>query len=378
MSDVLRGLHNREWLSNVLRRIKLTPPGAVILMAALNLVIDLPLALHFGAWLPGAKSKGLAGEPADWLYEFLIHPAILGYFCWLQKAGERLFAELARRKILESEAHLQAVLARCRERLQNRWVSRIGVVLSLVFVGWFILAFAQAFIPSLYTSSPYPSWVTVHPAIVWVRAPVIFVVFYALALAVYDLTVMIITLNDLLRNQSVRVEPFSPDKAGGLGFIGRFSANLGYLIGVLGLLLSVRAIQAPVDLSDVRNYVFILGFAVYLLLAPTVFFLPLWTAHAAMVRYRHHLLAELATKFDSVLAQLRTLRGEEADQIEASLNEFRQLDEVRTLIMSQVPVWPFNVGNLGKFFGLALSPMLPAVISVIVERVQELLVGALN
>jgi len=378
MSDSSRGLHNREWLSNILGRIRLTPLGVVMLMAAINLVIDLPLALYFGALLPGAKSKGLAGESADWLYEFLVHPVILGYFCWLQKAGEQLFAELARREIVESEAHLQEVLVKCRKRLQNRWVSRICVVLSLVFAGWFALAFAPSSVFSPYQSSPYPSWVTVHPAIVWVRSPVIFVVFYALTMAIYDLAVIVIALNDLLRNQRIRVEPFNPDKAGGLGFIGRFSANLAYLIAVLGLLLSARMVQVPADLFDVRSYVFVSGLAVYLLLAPLIFFLPLWTAHTGMVTYRNHLLTETATKLDSVLTQLRTLRREDADLIETSLNEFRQLDEVRVLITDQVPIWPFNTGSVRKFFGLTLSPLLPAAISIIIDRVQGLLVGFIH
>lgn len=378
MKDSFQGLYNREWLSSILQRIKLTPLGAAILMAAINLIVDLPLALHFGALLPSEKSQGLAGEPADWIYEFLVHPVILGYFCWLQKEGEQLFAELARGEIIESEEHLQKVLVKCRKRLQNRWGPLICTASSLVFASWFTLAFAPSSVLSPYSSAPYPSWVTVHPTIAWVRAPVIFVVFYALAMTIYDLAVIIITLNDSLRNQRIQVEPFNPDKAGGLGFIGRFSANLGYLIGVLGLLLSVRTIQAPADLSDTRNYVFILGFAVYLLLAPTIFFLPLWATHTAMVSFRDHLLTELATKLDSVLEQLRAPHRKNAEQIEPLLEDFQQLDKVHALIIDQVPVWPFNTKSLRKFFGLTLSPLTPAVVSVIIDRVKELVTGLIS
>jgi len=41
-------------------------------MALVNLLIDLPLALNFNALLPGERSQGLLGEPADWLYEALL------------------------------------------------------------------------------------------------------------------------------------------------------------------------------------------------------------------------------------------------------------------------------------------------------------------
>ena len=54
------------------------------------------------------------------------------------------------------------------------------------------------------------------------------------------------------------------------------------------------------------------------------------------------------------------------------------LDEVRVLITDQVPVWPFSTGSLRKFFGLTLSPLVPAAISIIIDRIQELLVGFLH
>lgn len=372
MRESTLGLHNREWLSSILSRLKLTPFRAALLMAALHLIVDLPMWLLFRATL---EAKGLAVQPADLVYEFLVHPVILGYFCWLQGAGNGLFEKLVSGKIIESETHLQGVIAECRKRLQSRWVPRVGLVLSLIAACWFVLAFAPLPGLQLYSETPYQSWITAHPAIVWSQVPGFILVFYALLMTIYDLVIITIALNDALRNQKAKVEPFHPDKAGGLGFIGRFSANLGYFIGALGLLQSVRAIQTQTDLSAPHNYVFVLGLALYLLLAPTIFFLPMWTTHAAMIGYRDRLLADISTKFNSTLLQLRALRQEGGEQIEALLQEIQQLDEARAMVIAQTPVWPFNVGNLKKFFGLVLSPIVPFITSYIQDYVVGLLAG---
>jgi hypothetical protein len=361
MDDSLLRLQNSERLSKVLKRIRLTPLGVAILVAALNLLINLPLAMHFGAWLPSAKSKGLAAEPSSWLYDFLIQPVILGYFCWLQTAIEQLFRELAHKRVLESEVHLQKVLTKFQKRLQSRWLSRIAAMLSLVFMAWFALAFTKSSIPS-----PSQSWVTVHPAIVWARIPVIVVAFYALIIDIYDLIIIIVALNDLLRNQKIRVEPFNPDKAGGLGSIGRFSANISYGIGALGLVLSVNVIQAPANLINLSDYTLVLMLSLYLLLAPIIFFLPLWTAHTAMVAYREHLLTEVSVEFDAVFTQLRALHLEDTCQNEPLLRKIRQLNELHMLI-NQFPVWPFNTESFRKFFSIVLSPLVPGVFSLIVD-----------
>ncbi len=364
-----QGLHLRDWLSALLRRAGLGPLGAALLMAAVNLVVDLPLALGFGAWSAGPKSRGLSGEPADWIYEFLIHPVILGYLVWIQAAGGQLLTELVSRAVPGSEDRLQGVLDTCRTRLQGWWVSPTCAVLSLVFTTWFIRAFTEFAGPA-----PYPSWITVHHTIAWVRSPLVFVVFYALALEVYHLVIIILGVNELLTNQEIRIEPFHPDRAGGLGFVGRFSANLGYLIGVLGLLLSIRLIQAPADFSDERISVFVLGVVAYLLLAPTIFFAPLWAVHRAMAAYRERLLADVSAKFDAALAQLQGLSGGGADQVEEWVKGMQQLNNVRELIMDRVSIWPFSGESVRKYLGLAWSPLIPVLVPVLLERIAALLV----
>jgi hypothetical protein len=94
-----------------------------------------------------------------------------------------------------------------------------------------------------------------------------------------------------------------------------------------------------------------------------------------MKRYRDSLLADVSKRFDATLSRLRALRQAGDKEAEALLEEMQQLDEMRTLIGKQTPVWPFSVGSVRKFFGLVFSPILPAVTSYIEDYVASLLGG---
>lgn len=334
-------------------RLKLSPVKAGLLLLILNLATDIPLALYFDAW------PRLAKEPDAWLNDFVISPLILGYLIWLQAAGKKLFDELGDRKIIRSKRHLQDMVAKCYRRLQSPWLSWIAALLALAFAVYFFVQFGII--------RTYDSWVTWHMAIVWIRTPFMFLVAYAFTIMIGNLYIFITTLSEIFHEQQIQVEPYQPDQAGGIGSIGRFSANLGYLIALFGLTLSLNIIAQPPSWFVVpRDFILALSILLYVILAPAIFFLPIRAAHVAMVAYRNGLLKDLSKTYDDTLAQLRHLRSGGPEQVEPILKRVKQLDEERALI-SQFPVWPFNFENIRKFASLVISPLLPGVISIIVD-----------
>jgi hypothetical protein len=347
-------------------------------MIGVNLVVDIPLALHFNVfWPTGEIPKGLLGEPSDWLYEFLVHPTIIAYFVWIQSSGQKLFAELARRDIVP-EDHLEKVIDRLDKRLKSRRAWIAGIVFGLIFAIWFTMAFGPELSFSPYEKAPYDSWLIKDPAIALIRSPIIFVVFYALVVAIfYSLPLIILAVNDAFRYQDIRVEPLNSDSSGGLGFISHFSAKLGYLIAVLGVLLIARIMAnitrlgdpaRALDPADLSNYVFLLGIGAYLILSPVPFLWPLWMAHKAMIRYRDGLLNGISKRYSVLLTGLTTYSDKSEPVNENLLKQIRQVDEARTAIKKQVPTWPFNTSSLGKFLGLTLSPLVGGIIKAILDR----------
>ena len=240
-----------------------------------------------------------------------------------------------------------------------------------------MLAFTPSLAISPYEASPYSSWLTAHPLITFVRAPVIFIVVYALIFVVIDLIIIARVLNILMGKSRVKIEPFHPDKAGGLGFIGRFTANLSYLIGVLGILLFSRILQNPQSLYDERSYVLLLGIGLYLVMAPIFFFLPLRMTHVAMVNFRNNLLGEIAHKIESAMQELGVFpRYAEdilskdnpvlgAEQIKELTDKIEHFNGLRDFVKNNVPTWPFNTGSLRKFYGIILAPLVPTILSIL-------------
>jgi hypothetical protein len=367
MSDFISqlSLSNDEWLSRILRKSRLTPIRVAEIFLVFILVRDILLAAYFGALFPSAKSPGLAKEPLAFLMTDLAQAIILGGFCWLQVAGDKLISGLVNENILEFDENLYRELAKGHRHLRSPWLLLIATVLSVGYAAGLILVF-----PRISGQLTYPSWGTAHPAIVWIALPVTFMVFYALVMSVLDLIILISVVNRVFRRSRIQIQPLHPDRAGGLAAVGQFSANLGYGMGLIGLTISVGIVNAIV--TSYVDYAWLLGLTIYLLVAPIIFFLPLWSAHVKMADHQKYLVKEVSRAFDEVFAQLRASRSQDPEESEPLLKRMRQLDEMRARIM-QFPLWPFNVGSVRKFFGLVLSPALPAVISGILEWLGKLL-----
>jgi hypothetical protein len=362
MNNLIQQLYNREWLSIIIRRAKTKPLATTILAAIINSVINFALAAHFHTWSPTATSRGLSTDLSGLVFYSLVQPAIFGYFCWLQLSGQRLFGQLANEGVFKSETGVRKVLVTCRDRLQSKWIPWISGLLSLAFFVWQIVVYTR-----------YPAnlaWISSHPLIVWLRSPADALVFYALIIMLYDLVVIFIALNDLLRSQLVQVRPFHPDNAGGMGAIGRFVANLSYCIAAIGIALSLAIIQEPDSIVDMSNFAAIIMFAFYLLLAPTIFFVPLWSTHLAMIAYRDRLIKETSEEFDIAFDEMRTRRSERSNRTKFLLRRIQELDEERKLL-NRFPTWPFNSQNIRKFFGVALSPLMPVITSIVLDLVSK-------
>ncbi len=356
-------LTNNEWLARIIARFPFGPISLAVIWVALCAVRDITLALCFDAWSPQITATsvrdGLSSQPPAWFFNWIAPAVMLGYYSWIQSAGRTLFKELIEEGIFTSETHLKTELTKTHRRFRSRIAPYMATLVGLAYSLWYIWTYA--IFPD---KAPYPTWVTAHPAIVLVNVPLIFVALYALAMVLYDLAAVFIALGRLVKQQTFRVEPLNPDGAGGLGAIGRFSANLSYGIGVFGLSLFLGAIFG--GSYTAKNYPLFALIALYVLGVLLVFFLPLWSTHTEMTKFRSRLVKEISNEFDDVFRQLRNSRAESADVIQPLLEKAQQIDEMLGYV-KRFPIWPFNLSSVRKFFGVAWSPLIPTIISIAVE-----------
>jgi len=135
------------------------------------------------------------------------------------------------------------------------------------------------------------------------------------------------------------------------------------------LLITAAILQNPDNIS--QDYYLVIEIVAYVLLAPTIFFLPLLGGHRAMLAYRNRLLAEISTEFSAAISQLRTTRSEDADKAEPLIKKIRQLKDEHELV-DRFPTWPFSSASLRKFLSLVASPLIPSVISLVLRAVFKI------
>jgi hypothetical protein len=360
------GMKNSDWLAKFLKRIKFSPFVIGFVVLVINIVVDFTLAFAVGGLFPSQRSHGLLREPIALTADLLVPSFLIGYYCWIQEAYPKIFQTLFSEKIIEADEQTNQIINRSSSLLTSRQISGILLILSLV--SGFIFAW------SVPISDPsYTSWISVSPVVPWIRSLFNVLSAYVAAMLIFDIIVLIRAFSEIFGIQNIRVRPSHPDKAGGLGIIGRFSANLSYLIAVFGLLVSISlwSNTMPAGIASIELFFIIKigGVILYLLMAPILFFLPLYAAHKAMVKFRDNFLLGIGKEMDEeyvkIQASYDTVEPSELERTTKRINYFRGLAEQ----VKDFPVWPFNSQNIRKFYGFVIGAILPGLTSIVFDMV---------
>jgi hypothetical protein len=304
---------------------------------------------------------GLLSDYQVLVFALLFQPTVIATFCWLPQGVQNLYEGIAKEKTLETETALQHSYERLRARLQSSWVTPVAAA-------WAAFSCAVEYYAFFHPITT--SWLQVQPSFYWVHVPFELLFYFMLAAGFYDLMVVLIAVRELFRKNAIHVQPFHPDRAGGLGAVGRFTANIGYAVGAVGLFLTIILLQRPPNTATPYNILIGTMFAVYFMMAPLGFYFPLWSAHTAMLSARDSQVHNISSEFDMVYARLSDVRSNDADETEPLLKRLRQLSEERDMVY-RFPVWPFDASSLRKFFGLAFTPLLPILTSVLLDALSR-------
>jgi hypothetical protein len=178
--------------------------------------------------------------------------------------------------------------------------------------------------------------------------------FYVVTLVLIRQTLVIIKLNRFFAEFTVDIAPLHPDKAGGLRMLGDYVLGSGFLIGVIGLNLSMTSLrgQAVPEYLTAEYY---RELATFFALGPMFLLLPLFTVHRQMQAARERLMAEIAQQFDQeYFGLLNHLRQDKLDPVDVA-----RLEAVQKIydIAANAPVWPINVEIFSKFSAAVLLPL---------------------
>jgi len=159
---------------------------------------------------------------------------------------------------------------------------------------------------------------------------------------------------DLTKEKIIRLRPINPDKAGGLGDLGKYSLKL-----VILLLPPLIPIFAYMIFNPV-TMVLLSGLTLYIPLLVLTFFYPLSGAHRAMKEFKDRELQNLSHKFNAIYDTFIEKIDPDADTLIPE--EYDALEKIDRLYKKaeKMPVWPFDTDTITKF-GSILAAILTSI-----------------
>ena len=345
---------------------------AFVAVLVLNIVTQLAAAFYFDAWGPftlpnGVESKGLSGEPGALVICFLAQPILIGMMVWLSDAGDKLVKKLIDQKKLTISPEARDLLQELKNKLTNKWLNLSAWAFGFIVQGFMILI--QLGI--IGNSNPY--WINVHPSIIIFRTLVAVPVYFSIVIIVYSIRVILSSLSNIMKIQVINIEPFHSDGAGGLAPIGKFVANVGYLLFALGFVIAGLLFQSWLY-GETSNFGWlicaVLALIVYLVCTPLLSFFPLLSIHKVMLTHKENKIQEISTELNQVYS-LAT------EDIESTREDYtmriRYLTELKEL-SEKIPTWPISTASLRKYYALVLSPFVSLLLGVVSSMIFNLII----
>ncbi len=197
-----------------------------------------------------------------------------------------------------------------------------------------------------------------------VLTPVRFLTYYVTAMVVLRGVLTLIWFNLLFQRLKITVHPLHPDQAGGLGALGRLGIQYGLIAVALGALLALVTVDRIVHGAGWQHIDLLVGYALYIVLAPVTLISPLWSAHQAMSDSRDKVLGEISTEFERILTAKERLDHEALSVSTEALDALRAR---YILVRDSYPTWPISVTAFRNFSVTASLPLITGAASIVIE-----------
>lgn len=361
-------LTRNDWIIRFFNFLKLKPLGVFFAVALFNIILDVSLALGFDIWESTPSILGLSREPGAWGIDFIGGPLLFATYVWVNRMSGSLITGLIKRGKLKLNKASREVLDQYSRQINSVWFSRLAILLGIASTS--LIAWLLIFDPA------NTDWSRANDVIVIIRTLFNYPVHITGMLLLLYLVSFIFRFNKIITLSGVVIEPFHPDNAGGLGEIGLALANFGYVILCFGFILVLVFYQSYLntssfDLQGLGGRAWLKGGFVYLLLyviiAPSAFFLPALNTHWVMVKQKKSLLMDISRNIDKILKHIHVIRLESPSKVRPLLEKLNQLEHLREITM-KYPTWPYNQENFRKYLGLVSTPFLSTFLSIVANK----------
>lgn len=194
-----------------------------------------------------------------------------------------------------------------------------------------------------------------------------FLAFYAIGVSAARHIVTSIALNTLFQRAQFpltldtdRLEIFASVKRFALEFVG--------VAAIIGLNLGLQPLLIELPMPEYAVYV-----ALYFVIAPISFFLPLWEAHRRMATIKNRMLDKLNRDFqeESYKFHDSVAKDSRKDSSNLYLRKSRTLASIKQSIdlVNQAHDWPFEMSTVYQLFITVISPFVLAIVDIFVDMI---------
>ncbi len=364
----------------LIERLRLKPVGFFVL--GILVVASLEgLGLLLYTLIPTLSASALRQHLFQWptiLLFWVMGPLLLAFYPWMIRSAGRLFADLYLDGVVTKEKNrLPKLLKTVRDFMKDQLLNKQWIYTALG-----ITAAAQVY------------WVTTGTiGDDWAKIPYIgsdillynMLKILPLALGLYMLLMgvarIIVTIRGLFKLfgnktnekndiESIHIQPWHPDKCGGLGKLNKHAIRISYFIAFLGFWLAlnvyISVLRFDVQQSLATDTGLWIGVVGYIILAPVIFFLTLASARGAMLRSKTEHLHRISGQLDTAYEEARQFDKNSSINLSKSVKNVKLLNDLY-MLTSKFPVWPFDLATVRRFATAWVAPFLPIVILYAVQ-----------
>jgi hypothetical protein len=171
----------------------------------------------------------------------------------------------------------------------------------------------------------------------------------------------------IFKKNEIQVHRLHRDGCGGFSPLSKFSLHVTYFALIYGIGFFVSGLHSYFEGNISKDYLLFLDVSIYLVIVPIIFYLPLHSAHKAMLNYRHRLINKTSEKY---LHEHSSLYNSSYDDLEDKLKVLDGLKQLRDEHEQAYPVWPFNIRIRLAVLLNALFPVTTTLIGLFIDVVK--------
>jgi hypothetical protein len=360
----------------LLQNFYITPLNFTIISAiTMTMIYIIAASLSKTYFLSGVK-KGLFEDWNCWIWILVYNPIVLGFYYWLSTNN-----------ILPNLTNILHINAIIKDKKQND--DKVNNLLKyyqhpLIKLSPKVISLAYGIL--FYQSRVRLRGWTGTAFLPKISATIIgIIVMYVIIMEVNILIINLAGIRKIVQAQKLNINPWHPDKCGGLKSISEYVITVNYLVGLIWFMVFASIYQFYKE-NIIEQFWYMLSLIPILtLFSSTCFIWTLYAVHKKMEESKQYFLQPFSQELNKSFlninnlinrASINELEQEQAGNlvriIKKEMNVLLELHSSYKSIIDNYPTWPFDINSIKLWLASIIIPVSIPIISTFSKSVAEM------